>query len=142
MGTHPIFESDFDCLTDLLNMIKLDRKRRKPKKEEEEEEERTSVDFCSDIAVGRLEAPKEVQGGLHLRRKSGPEDEKGEEEAVRKGPAMPPPEVLAQLQEATLDIQPEADEAEAKETEIPEKKDEPEVVPEKADAGSFKAPEA
>ena len=45
------------------NMIKLDRKRRKPKKEEEnEEEERTSVDFCSDLAVGtrvvKLRIPK------------------------------------------------------------------------------------
>ena len=60
---------------------------------------------------------------------------------------MPPPEVLAQLQQATVDIQPEADEPEAREVEIPEKKlesDKPDVVPAKMPeaAGPFKAPEA
>merc|ERR1711908_247912 len=91
MGTHPIFESDFDCLTE-KKMIKLDRRRkRKPKNDEEEEQERTEVNFAQDAQSERLKAinDEEQKGGLIIRRKSsGGEEIK---EAARKGPAMPPP---------------------------------------------------
>ena len=71
-------------------MIKLDRKKRQKKPEEEEEIERTEVDFESDIIVGKLEADH-VKGGLEIR-------EKKVETPIRKGPAMPSSEVLAELQ--------------------------------------------
>ena len=85
-------------------MIKLDRRRRrKQKNEEEEEEERTEVGFQQDLIADKLEASESRPGGLQIRRKSSSasiEDDSG----TRKGPAMPPPEVLAALakQELTL----------------------------------------
>ena len=85
-------------------MIKLDRRRRrKQKNEEEEEEERTEVGFQQDLIADKLEASENRPGGLQIRRKSSSasvEDDLG----TRKGPAMPPPEVLAALakQEVTV----------------------------------------
>jgi len=90
-------------------MIKLDRRRKRKKQDEEEEPERTEVNFAQDVASERLSGI-ECRGGLEIRRKTsgGDNDEEMEENektATRKGPAMPPPEVLAALanQEVKVD---------------------------------------
>ena len=85
-------------------MIKLDRRRRrKQKNEEEEEEERTEVGFQQDLIADKLEASENRPGGLQIRRKSSSasiEDDSG----TRKGPAMPPPEVLAALAKQEVSV--------------------------------------
>ena len=92
-------------------MIKLDRRRRrKQKNEEEEEEERTEVGFQQDLIADKLEASENRPGGLQIRRKSSSasvEDDSG----TRKGPAMPPPEVLAALAKQEVSVpEPEIEE--------------------------------
>ena len=92
-------------------MIKLDRRRkRKPKNEDEEEPERTEVDFSQDLVGSKLKLETDqLKGGLEIRRKSASDEiskpeAKEEVEHVRKGPAMPPPEVLAALQTAEIQV--------------------------------------
>ena len=101
-------------------MIKLDRRRRrKQKNEEEEEEERTEVGFQQDLIADKLEASENRPGGLQIRRKSSSasvEDDSG----TRKGPAMPPPEVLAALAKQEVSVpKPEIEET----TSIEDKKE-------------------
>merc|ERR1712047_78919 len=57
MGTHPIFESDFDCLTDLLECLKLSTK--PPKKRKISRPSQEMMNFSSSILFSskQLSAP-------------------------------------------------------------------------------------